>query len=58
MKSLMFFLLLGISLMFGSDTALACTCAPAKSAAKELQLATAVFSGKVIEIRRHKQAVC
>ncbi len=56
MKSLTFSLLLVAYLVFGADTGFACTCAPAMSAARELERATAVFSGKVIEIRRHKQA--
>jgi hypothetical protein len=56
MKSLMFSLILVASLMFGANTSLACTCAPAKSAAQGLAGSTAVFSGKVVEIKRHKQA--
>lgn len=56
MKILMRSLVLAASLMFGADTGLACTCAPAKSAAQELERSTAVFSGKVLEIKRHKQA--
>ena len=55
MKSLFFPLLLVACLMFGTDASLACTCAPAKSAGQELERSTAVFSGKVIEIRRHKR---
>ena len=56
MKTLMFSLLLVVSLVCGTDTSFACTCAPARSAAQELERATAVFSGEVIEIRRHRQA--
>lgn len=56
MKTLIFFLLLLVSLTFGTDTILACSCAPAKSAAQALEQSTAVFSGKVIKIKRHKQA--
>jgi Tissue inhibitor of metalloproteinase len=56
MKTLIVSLLLVVSLMFSTDTSLACTCAPAKSAAQELERSTAVFSGKVVEIKRHKQA--
>ena len=56
MKHLLFSLFLVACLMFGAETSLACTCAPAKSAGQELERATAVFSGKVIEIRRHGQA--
>jgi hypothetical protein len=56
MKSLMFSLLLVVSLTLATDTTLACTCVPAKSAAREFERATAVFSGKVVEVRRHKQA--
>lgn len=56
MKSLIFFLILFVFLMFGSNTILACSCLPAKSAAQELKQSTAVFSGKVVKIKRHKQA--
>ena len=54
MKTLMFCLLLAASLAFGTETGLACTCVPSKGPGEDLKLATAVFSGKVIEIRRHK----
>ncbi len=56
MKTLMLCLLLAASLAFGAEAGLACTCAPSKGPAEELQLAAAVFSGKVVEIKRHKQA--
>lgn len=56
MKSLIFSLLLAFYLVFGTDTSFACTCAPPMSAARELERATAVFSGKIVEIRKHKQA--
>lgn len=56
MKTLIFSLLLVVFLVSGTDTILACTCAPARSAAQELERATAVFSGQVVEIRRHRQA--
>ena len=52
MKSLVFLLLPGF-LIFNADTNLACTCAPLKSATQELDRAAAVFSGKVVEVRRH-----
>jgi hypothetical protein len=50
----MFCLLLAAFLAFGTETALACTCLPSKGPGEDLKLASAVFSGKVIEIRRHK----
>lgn len=51
------FLLLPIAiLVFTADTALACTCAPPQSPADELKRATAVFSGKLVKIKRHKEA--
>jgi hypothetical protein len=56
MRSWRLFLLPIVFLMLGAEASLACTCAPAKSAAQELEQATAVFAGKVIEIRKHKQA--
>lgn len=56
MKALMFSLLLGIYLLFGANLSLACTCVPVTSASQGLEGATAVFSGKVIEIRTHKQS--
>jgi len=56
MKTLIFFLLLFVFLVFSADTTFACSCIPAKSIAQELEQSTAVFSGKVIEIKRHKEA--
>ena len=55
MKNLMRCLLLFASLAFGVEAGLACTCVPLKGPAEELELAAAVFSGKVVEIRRHKR---
>ena len=55
MKTLMPCLLLAASLAFGAETGLACTCAPPKGPAEELGLAAAVFSGRVVEIRRRKR---
>ena len=40
-------------LLFLEDNALACTCLPLKSVAQEVGIRSAVFSGKVIEIKRH-----
>ena len=51
----MFSLLLVGIIMFHTDAGHACTCAPVQSAAQELERATAVFSGKVVEIKRHKR---
>jgi hypothetical protein len=56
MKSLIFFLVLFASFIFSSESILACSCLPAKSAAQELEISTAVFSGKVTKIKRHKNA--
>lgn len=56
MKTLTLCLLLAASLAFGAETGLACTCAPSESPTRELERADAVFSGKVVEIRRHKRA--
>jgi hypothetical protein len=56
MKSLMLCLLLAVSLVFGAEIGLACTCVPSKGPTEELELAAAVFSGKVVEIRRHKRS--
>jgi len=55
MKSQVFSLLLIASLTFGAEAGLACTCAPPKSPARELERSTAVFSGKVLEVKRHKR---
>ncbi len=55
MKTLAPCLLLVASLAFGAETGLACTCAPSKGPAAELELAAAVFSGKVVEVRKHRQ---
>ena len=56
MKSLMLCLLLVVSLVFGAKASLACTCVPTKGPTEGLELAAAVFSGKVVEIRRHKRS--
>ncbi len=56
MKSLLLFVLMIASVMLSADAALACTCAPAGSAARELDRSTAVFAGKVVEVRRHRRA--
>lgn len=37
-------------------SASACTCLPSKGVAQEVELSSAVFSGKVIEIKRHGRA--
>lgn len=56
MKTLIFLLILFASLMFSPDPILACSCLPTKSVAQELKQSTAVFTGKVIRIKRHKQS--
>ena len=43
-------------ILFLESTALACSCLPSKGVAQELEISSAVFSGKVIEIKRHDQA--
>jgi hypothetical protein len=53
MKKILFLLSV---LVLSADAGLACTCVPPKSAAEELKRATAVFSGKVLQIKRHKEA--
>ena len=56
MRTLMLCFLLAASLAFGAEAGFACTCAPSKGPTEELELAAAVFSGKVVGIKRHKQA--
>jgi hypothetical protein len=56
MKSLIFFLVLFAFLLFGTNNILACSCLPAKGVAQELEQSNAVFSGKVIKIKSHRQA--
>jgi hypothetical protein len=56
MKTLIFLLVLFTPLMLSPDAILACSCLPTKSTAQELEQSTAVFSGKVIQIKRRKQA--
>jgi hypothetical protein len=55
MRSLVFSLLLLAAATFVAETGHACTCVPKKRAAEELELAAAVFSGKVVEIKRHER---
>lgn len=56
MKSLVHSALLIVLIIFSADASLACTCVPAGGAAQELERSDAVFSGKVVEVRRHRQA--
>lgn len=56
MRNFKFFLIACAFMLAGVESSLACTCAPSKSASEELERATAVFAGKVIEIKRHKQS--
>lgn len=56
MKISIFSLFLALCILLGADAALACTCVPAGSPVLELERATAVFSGRVVEIRRHREA--
>src|SRR5215213_7266617 len=55
MKRLLFLLSIAV-LVFSADTVLACTCAPRQTAGDELKRATTVFSGKVVKIKRHREA--
>jgi hypothetical protein len=55
MRSFKLLLVFCVFMLFGAESSLACTCAPSQSASQELERATAVFSGKVVEIKRHKQ---
>lgn len=43
-------------LLFLEDTASACSCLPSKGVAQEVEISSAVFSGKVIGIKRHSQS--
>jgi len=46
----------GVFVLVAAASSYACTCAPSQSATAELKRAAAVFSGKVLEIKRHKEA--
>ena len=54
MKRLMLSLFFVGTFTFGASVALACTCVPPPSPTEALEEATAVFSGKVVQIKRHK----
>lgn len=54
MKSIMLGLALMVFLFVGVDEARACTCVGPRPVAESLAQASAVFSGKVLEIRRVK----
>lgn len=56
MRSFKFFLIACIFMLVGVRSSLACSCAPPQSASQELSRATAVFSGKVLEVKRHKRS--
>ena len=53
MKNTLLLLFACAFLLFLEDTASACTCLPSKGVAQEVEISSAVFSGKVIEIKRH-----
>jgi hypothetical protein len=55
MRSFKFFPIAFVFILVGAKSSFACTCVPPQSASQELKRATAVFSGKVVEIKRHKQ---
>lgn len=52
MKSLV---LIIVALRLLHTTSFACTCLPSENATKELGISAAVFSGKVLEVRRNQQ---
>ncbi len=56
MRSFKFCLIACVFMLVGVRSSLACTCAPPQSASQELNRATAVFSGKVLEVKRHKRS--
>jgi hypothetical protein len=56
MRIFKLFLAVGVFLLVCVKSIHACTCAPPQSASKELERAAAVFSGKVVSIKRHKGA--
>lgn len=56
MRSFKLFLITSMFILGGVKSSLACSCAPPQSASQELKRATAVFSGRVVEIKRHRQS--
>ena len=56
MKSLISVLIFGACLTVGARVALACTCVPSAGPGEALEQAAAVFSGTVVQIKRHKPA--
>jgi len=56
MRRFNFFLIACVFTLVAVRSSIACTCAPPQNATQELKLATAVFSGKVLEVKRHKQS--
>lgn len=53
MKNTLLLILACALLSLLADTASACTCLPPKEIAQEVEISSAVFSGRVIEIKRH-----
>jgi len=53
MKNTLLLLCACVFLLLLEDDASACTCLPSKGVAQEVEISSAVFSGKVIEIKRH-----
>lgn len=49
------FILTIVALLLLDSSAFACTCLPSENATKELGQSAAVFSGKVLEVRRNQQ---
>ena len=49
-------LLMVIALLFLDSAIFGCTCLPSENAKEELERAAVVFTGKIIEVKRHPQA--
>lgn len=56
MKRLILSLCFVATFVLVAEVAFACTCVPPRSPAEERERAAAVFSGKVLQIKRHKSA--
>jgi hypothetical protein len=56
MKGLMLLLIFIGTFTIGASVAVACTCVPPPSPTEAREDAAAVFSGKVVQIKRHKPA--
>src|SRR5688572_8840003 len=56
MRKLKYFLMASIVMLVAAGSTLACSCAPSQSPTEGLSRASAVFAGRVLEVKREKRS--